>query len=630
VKIKGTRSLSNKTARGNNEYAFTHVFNESSNNKECFERICTPLIDNVIDGHNAVLIAYGQTGSGKTHSLVGKPHNNVLGLLPRTLHRLFEIASVTKIELSVTEAYGVHVARIEIFDLFSETSHGDWDKKSGKGAFQMKNCTKRVVASPEDCADLIDEAHSHSHFACTAKNPESSRGHTVFTIKVTQESEDGMDARTSFFIIVDLAGSEGESAITKEFIRKNNPTTVMIRRLEAGCINAGLCQLQLIFGELKKRGHLSKVVGNGLRRMLHPFINTNTHISVLFTVAPTTVNSTITESTLKFAVQAGMVKVTPVAAKSKKNIAKLLKKLEATVEEQANIITTQEDQLEEKDQEIAEMLNQIDHLENEIANASIPIATDGVKKPHSRGSSLSTPTVNKHRKVPTKDATDELFSLLKADLAVLAEEEGIPDEEEEVKEEEAFGKVELDAPVNDDEEEKDSEEEVEAEDALGALPNAAESRRIQHLKSEDEVDREIARRTKARNSIRFEANLAKHLYASLNNTPETPRKEQSVTEIADQLMAEGDETEIIEGVEEDDVLNFEGLENHSNQELIDRLESLQSMLADRDVIIEQYKAQQVVMMDHLAETNENLYHFFKIKYKVPGEKKKRETGIYTS
>merc|ERR1712187_1075181 len=129
------------------------------------------------------------------------------------------------------------------------------------------------------------------------------------------------------------AGSEGETAITPEFVKNNNPTTVMIRRLEAGCINAGLMQLQLIFAELKKKGKLSKVVGNGLRRLLHPFINTNTHISVLFTVSPTFKNATITESTLKFAVQAGMVKVQPVAAVSKKNIRKVLKQLEETVAE---------------------------------------------------------------------------------------------------------------------------------------------------------------------------------------------------------------------------------------------------------------------------------------------------------
>ena len=75
----------------------------------------------------------------------------------------------------------------------------------------------------------------------------------------------GASTKESFFLVADLAGSEGESAITPEFVKNNNPTTVMIRRLEAGCINAGLMQLQLIFAELKKKGKLSKVVGNGLR-----------------------------------------------------------------------------------------------------------------------------------------------------------------------------------------------------------------------------------------------------------------------------------------------------------------------------------------------------------------------------
>lgn len=71
-----------------------------------------------------------------------------------------------------------------------------------------------------------------------------------------------------------------------------------------------------------------------LSRLLHPFINTNTHISVLFTVAPTIKNAPITDSTLKFAVQAGMVKVKPIAAGAKKNIKALVKKLENVTFEQ--------------------------------------------------------------------------------------------------------------------------------------------------------------------------------------------------------------------------------------------------------------------------------------------------------
>lgn len=58
----------------------------------------------------------------------------------------------------------------------------------------------------------------------------------------------------SHFVVVDCAGSEGESAFTADFISKIDKTTLMARRLEAGCINTGLSQLQIIFNELKHKG----------------------------------------------------------------------------------------------------------------------------------------------------------------------------------------------------------------------------------------------------------------------------------------------------------------------------------------------------------------------------------------
>merc|ERR1712038_1504065 len=61
---------------------------------------------------------------------------------------------------------------------------------------------------------------------------------------------------------------------------------LLCRRLEAGTINTGLSQLQVICNELRKKGKLSHTVGNGLRRVLHPFIDTKTFLSVLFTLSP--------------------------------------------------------------------------------------------------------------------------------------------------------------------------------------------------------------------------------------------------------------------------------------------------------------------------------------------------------
>jgi len=604
VKING-KVIQNKTSRRNNAYTFHHVFNEDTNNEDLFEKICSPLVNNVIDGHNAVLIAYGQTGSGKTHSLVGKPEQNIQGLLPRTLHRLLEFPSVTKVELLACEAYGVHVARIEIFDLFSpEAAPPDWNEKKGRGTFSIQKAIRRELKKPEDSDSLINEAHAASHFAPTAKNPESSRGHTVFVIRVEQEEADGMSSRTSYFVVADLAGSEGESAITKEFVQNNNPTTVMVRRLEAGCINAGLCQLQLIFAELRKRQKLSRVVGNGLRRLLHPFINTNTHISVLFTVAPTKTNATITESTLKFAVQAGMVKVTPVASVSKRNIKKLLKELENTVAQQEGIINQKDVEIEEKDEQIEVLENEVGHLREEKER----LEESGGPSNHLTPKRADIPKKHRaHKRTATAEHADQLFANLNA---YVAEIEG--DDEYAAR----SPQLTLAALAEAD------------EDGTGELAPALNvSMMTKHLpkvktEQEIEIDKQVYSRSRARNSIRFEQSVISHIGIDpkmLNEEEESDDEEFAYNEdlLGNIAEEEGGEYQ-----------NFDDLEGDDREKLIEKIESLKTMLKEKDVICEQYKQAQIVMMDHLAETNEALFHFFKVRYRIPGQKTDRGTGVY--
>ena len=134
--------------------------------------------------------------------------------------------------------------------------------------------------------------------------------------------------------MVDCAGSEGESAFTPDFKARVDKETLIARRLEAGTINTGLSQLQVIFNQLRTKGELTKTLGNGLRRVLHPYINTRTYLSVLFTLSPSVNNAKATESTLKFAVTAGMVKVKPVATKGNVNFETLIAELKAHVESQ--------------------------------------------------------------------------------------------------------------------------------------------------------------------------------------------------------------------------------------------------------------------------------------------------------
>merc|ERR1719433_2437663 len=257
-----------------------------------------------------------------------------------------------EVEISALEAFGHHVNKISLYDLFSEeASPQEWEKKKGRTMADHKKIIRRKPKDDEDALNLIIEAHGNSHFAPTGKNPESSRGHITFIVRVIQRPNPA-ETLESFFLIVDLAGSEGESAFTAAFRRRVDPSTLMARRLEAGVINTGLSQLQIIFNELKVKGRLSKMVGVGLRRVLHPYINTKCVLSVLFCISPSMLNIKPTISTLKFAVQAGMVTVKPIKEQIKTDWQMLVKGLNAMIAELNKDLDDRDRTIEVQEKEI--------------------------------------------------------------------------------------------------------------------------------------------------------------------------------------------------------------------------------------------------------------------------------------
>jgi len=122
---------------------------------------------------------------------------------------------------------------------------------------------------------------------------------------------------------------------------------------------------------------------------------------------------------------------------------------------------------------------------------------------------------------------------------------------------------------------------------------------------------EVARNTNQRASVIFEQNIMQHILQTSTND------DIQVAPVAAAGAAAANE-----GVEEMAILT-DDVEDLDKEALIDYIESLRSIVRDKEIVCNQYKEQQVVMMDHLAQTNENLFQFFKIRYKVPGEKKKK-------
>ncbi|XP_069842414.1 kinesin-like protein KIF23 isoform X3 [Dendropsophus ebraccatus] len=73
------------------QYSFKQVFGTLVTQKDLFDVVAKPLVEDLIRGKNGLLFTYGVTGSGKTYTMTGSPGQG--GLLPRCLHMIFNSIS---------------------------------------------------------------------------------------------------------------------------------------------------------------------------------------------------------------------------------------------------------------------------------------------------------------------------------------------------------------------------------------------------------------------------------------------------------------------------------------------------------------------------------------------------------
>ena len=325
--VDGNKIL-NQNGDREDTYNFTKVFDMTESNEDVFECAIRPLLEHkVLEGVTSIFIVYGQSGSGKSFTLIGE--DGTLGLLPLSMQYLLKQDNVERIDLCSIECYGIRTAKIGFYDLVAlcklrdeDPSKFDAYKTPSNSRLNFSNA-ETVRITEQNSLNIIASLQSVSHLAPTLKNPHSSRGHTVYFVKVKLV---GLEA--VHFVAVDLAGSEGQTALgsKEEFVEglqramsrgklkmtrkqmKGFEAMYKTRSMEAGCINNGLTQLQAIFGELIKR-RISKSQGLGLRKVLSSFISNHSAYAILFTLSASANNNKVTRATLNFAKQTQLVKV---------------------------------------------------------------------------------------------------------------------------------------------------------------------------------------------------------------------------------------------------------------------------------------------------------------------------------
>ena len=113
-----------------------------------------------------------------------------------------------------------------MFDADNELA-ADWSQKIGRFEISDTDLVKKEITADTDVDALIERAQSAGHYAPTGKNPQSSRGHTAFIVEVHLK-----DGKLCKLLALDLAGSEGITAITPDFVKAASEATANMRLME--------------------------------------------------------------------------------------------------------------------------------------------------------------------------------------------------------------------------------------------------------------------------------------------------------------------------------------------------------------------------------------------------------------
>ncbi|GAA5880867.1 hypothetical protein JCM1840_003305 [Sporobolomyces johnsonii] len=326
-----------KEPRGN-------VYGPDADQGMLYHDVAKPILQQVLQGYNCTIFAYGQTGTGKTYTMEGdlSPYHGTFhpdaGIIPRTLHSLFDRLAESKSEFSVRCSF-IELYNEELRDLnarddgdaasssaasASGTTSPDptaggappprgglriYDEtKNGATGVTIQGLEETFIQNAEEGLRVLRRGSERRQIAATNCNERSSRSHSIFTITVhlrdAPSSTSSEVLKVGKLNLVDLAGSEnvGRSG------------AVNGRAREAGMINASLLALGRVITTLcenngaGRKGHISYRESK-LTRLLQDSLGGRTKTTIIATISPVSYEETA--STLTYALQAKSIQNRP-------------------------------------------------------------------------------------------------------------------------------------------------------------------------------------------------------------------------------------------------------------------------------------------------------------------------------
>ncbi|XP_058154762.1 kinesin-like protein KIF11 [Dasypus novemcinctus] len=300
-----TGGLADKSSR--KTYTFDMVFGASTKQIDVYRSVVCPILDEVIMGYNCTIFAYGQTGTGKTFTMEGERSPNeeytweedpLAGIIPRTLHQIFEKLSDNGTEFSVKVSL-LEIYNEELFDLLNPSTDVSerlqmFDDPRNKRGVIIKGLEEITVHNKDEVYQILEKGAAKRTTAATLMNAYSSRSHSVFsvTIHMKETTIDGEElVKIGKLNLVDLAGSEniGRSGAVDK------------RAREAGNINQSLLTLGRVITALVERTPHVPYRESKLTRILQDSLGGRTRTSIIATISPASLSLEETLSTLEYA-----------------------------------------------------------------------------------------------------------------------------------------------------------------------------------------------------------------------------------------------------------------------------------------------------------------------------------------
>ncbi|XP_038620543.1 kinesin-like protein KIF11 [Tachyglossus aculeatus] len=300
-----TGGVNDKSAR--KTYTFDMVFGPSTKQIDVYRSVVCPILDEVIMGYNCTIFAYGQTGTGKTFTMEGERSPNeeytweedpLAGIIPRTLHQIFEKLSENGTEFSIKVSL-LEIYNEELFDLLNPSADVSeklqmFDDPRNKRGVIIKGLEEITVHNKDEVYQILERGAAKRTTAATFLNAYSSRSHSVFsvTIHMKETTVDGEElVKIGKLNLVDLAGSEniGRSGAVDK------------RAREAGNINQSLLTLGRVITALVERTPHIPYRESKLTRILQDSLGGRTKTSIIATISPASLNLEETLSTLEYA-----------------------------------------------------------------------------------------------------------------------------------------------------------------------------------------------------------------------------------------------------------------------------------------------------------------------------------------